>query len=128
MDNLVVVGARDVGEEYLARWLGHFTLGHDPRINPVTRILRMLRYPDQSALIWPDVICERPPLRWLSVVRIPLIREATMTDAAALSWFCDYAASVRFAALDAIRRARTRSESTRLNSSHTVPSRMPSSA
>ena len=108
MDNrLIVVGQTGTGEQYLARFLGRFAFAHDPRINPVSRILRMLRYPDQAALIWPEVLCDFPPLPWGAVVRLPVIREATLTDAAALSWFCDYWASVRFAAFDAIRRART---------------------
>ena len=104
-DRLIVVGERGVGEEYLARNLGHHVLGHDPRISPVSRILRMLRYPDQHAIIWPEIICELCPLPGGAIVRLPVIRRAAMTDMAALSWFCDYGASVRFAGLDAIRRA-----------------------
>lgn len=109
-ERLVVVGQAGTGEEYLAAWVGRCLMGHGERILPVTRILRMLRYPDQAALIWPEVLCEIPPLRHGAFVRLPVIREALMADLAALDWHCDYGASVRWAALEAIGRARTDEE------------------
>ena len=110
MPELVVVGQEGTGEEYLAAWIGRCVMGHGERILPVSRILRVLRYPDQAALIWPDVLCEIPPLRHGAFVRLPVIREATLSDQAALTWFRDYGASLRWAALEAIGRARTEDE------------------
>ena len=75
-ERLVVVGQAGTGEAYLARWLGRFARGHGPETMPVTRLLRMLRYPDQRALSWPDVVCEFPPLPGAAFVRLPVIREA----------------------------------------------------
>ena len=106
-DPLVIVGQYAVGEEYLAQYLGQFAQGHGLQINPVTRILGMLRYPDQAAILWPDKICEIYPLRGGMFVRLPVIRKATLEDIKAMSLHCDYGASVRFAGLDAIKRART---------------------
>jgi hypothetical protein len=105
-----VIGQEGVGEEYLAAWIGVFNHGHDARLLPVSRILRMLRYPDQAALIWPEVLCEFPPLPGGALVRLPVIRAAGLTDRAALDWFRDYAASVRHCALEAMGRARTEDE------------------
>ena len=110
MRRLVVVGQAGTGEAYLAEWLGRYTQAHGEAILPVSRILRMLRYPDQAALIWPEVICEFDPLPAGALVRLPVIREALMSDRAALDWFRDYAASVRFYALEAQGRARTEAE------------------
>lgn len=110
MAKLVVVGQRETGEAYLARWLGAYPQGHGAEILPVSRILRMLRYPDQGALLWPEVACEFDPLPARAVVRLPVIRETLMSDLAALDWFRDYAASVRFYALEAQGRARTETQ------------------
>ena len=107
MAELAVVGERFCGEEYLGEIIDRQLHGHGAELSPVSRILRMLRYPDQRAIIWPDVLCEMPPLREGEFVRLPVIRQPLMADLSALDWFADYAASVRSAAMAAMARART---------------------
>ena len=107
MAEYAVVGERFCGEEYLGEIIDRQLHGHGAELSPVSRILRMLRYPDQRAIIWSDVLCELPPLREGELVRLPVIRPPLMADLAALDWFADYAASVRVAAMAAMARAET---------------------
>jgi len=101
-DRLVVIHSPEIRDEYLAAWMGLTGLGYDPHTLPASRILRMLRYPVQRAIIWPDVPSENLPLPGGAVVRLPVLREATEADRQALERFRDYAASVRAAAVEAL--------------------------
>ena len=101
-DRLVVIHSPEIRDEYLAAWMGLTGLGYDPHTLPASRILRLLRYPVQRAIIWPDVPSENLPLPGGAVVRLPVLREATEADRQALERFRDYAASVRAAAVAAL--------------------------
>lgn len=101
-DRLVVIGHPEILDSYLAAWRGLSGHGHGPDVLPASRILRMLTYPVQHAILWPEVPNENPPLPGGALVRLPVLREATEADRAALERYCDYAASVRAAALRAI--------------------------
>lgn len=101
-ERLVVIYSPEIRDEYLAAWIGLTGLGYDRHTLPASRILRMLRYPMQRAIIWPDVASENVPLPFGAVVRLPVIREATEADRQALERWRDYAASVRAAALKAL--------------------------
>ena len=101
-ERLVVIRSTEIRDEYLAAWMGLTGLGYDARTLPASRILRLLRYPLQRAIIWPDVPSANRPLPYGAVVRLPVIREATEADREALARYADYAASVRAAALRAL--------------------------
>ena len=101
-DRLIVIHSPEIRDEYLAAWVGLIGRGYAPETLPASRILRMLRYPLQRAVIWPDVVNENDPLPGGAVVRLPILREATAEDRAALERWADYPASVRAAALDAL--------------------------
>lgn len=101
-ERLVVIHSPEIRDEYLAAWMGLTGLGYDPHTLPASRILRLLRYPVQRAIIWPDVPSENAPLPYGAVVRLPVLREATERDRQALERFRDYAASVRAAAVAAL--------------------------
>ena len=101
-ERLVVIHSPEIRDEYLAAFMGLTGLGYDPHTLPASRILRLLRYPVQRAIIWPDVPSENAPLPFGAVVRLPVLREATEQDRQALERFRDYAASVRAAALAAL--------------------------
>ena len=101
-DRLIVVHSPEIRDEYLAAWLGLINPGALRETLPASRILRLLRYPEQHALIWPDVPNENQPLPGGAVVRMPILREATDADREALVRYRDYAASVRAGALRAL--------------------------
>lgn len=99
---LVVIRHPEILDAYLAAWAGLTGHGHGPHILPAARILRMLAYPVQHTILWPEIPNENPPLPGGALVRLPILREATEADRKALELYCDYAASVRAAALRAI--------------------------
>lgn len=101
-ERLVVICSHEIRDEYLAAWIGLTGRGYDPHTLPASRIIRMLKYPVQRAIIWPDVPSDNVPLPGGAVVRLPVIREATEKDRQALERFRDYAASVRAAAVAAL--------------------------
>ena len=101
-DRLIVVHSPEIRDEYLAAWLGLITPGALRETLPASRILRLLRYPVQHAVIWPDIPNENQPLPAGAVVRMPVLREATAEDREALERYRDYAASVRAGALRAL--------------------------
>ena len=101
-DRLVVIWSPEIRDEYLAAFLGLIGPGALRQTLPASRVLRLLKYPEQHAIIWPDVPNENRPLPGLAVVRLPILREATPEDAGALERFRDYAASVRAAAMKAL--------------------------
>ena len=101
-DRLIVIYSPEIRDEYLAAWVGLIGRGYAPETLPASRILRLLRYPMQRAVIWPDVPSANDPLPGGAVVRLPVLREATAEDMAALERFRDYAASVRAGAFAAL--------------------------
>ena len=101
-DRLVVIRSPEIRDEYLARYLGLINPGALRETLPASRVLRVLRYPEQHAIIWPECPNENRPLPYLAVVRMPILREATPEDAGALERYRDYAASVRAAAVSAL--------------------------
>lgn len=101
-DRLVVIWSPEIRDEYLAAFLGLIGPGALRETLPASRVLRLLRYPEQHAIIWPDVPNENRPLPGLAVVRLPILREAGPEDAEALERYRDYAASVRAAAIRAL--------------------------
>ncbi len=82
---LVVTADPGVGDEYLARVLRPILAGTKAR-NPVVEILRILRYPAQRAVAWPDVATENPPLTFGALVRMPVARSPGPEDLRFGSW------------------------------------------
>ena len=76
-DNLVIVGRRDLGEEYLAEIISTRKQLTGAGIDPVVRIRAVLRYPRQSAIYFPDIPMEIHPVPGGTVCRLPFLRDAT---------------------------------------------------
>lgn len=101
-DRLIVIYSPEIRDEYLAAWVGLIGRGYAPETLPAARILRLLRYPIQHAIVWPDVPSPNDPLPAGAAVRLPILRDATPEDRAALTRWADYAASVRAGAVAAL--------------------------
>ncbi len=101
-DRLIVIYSPEIRDEYLAAWVGLIGRGYAPETLPASRVLRLLRYPMQRAVVWPDVPSPNDPLPGGATVRLPILREATEADREALTRWADYAASVRAGAVAAL--------------------------
>lgn len=101
-DRLIVIWSPEIRDEYLAAWVGLIGRGYAPETLPASRVLRLLRYPMQRAVVWPDVPSPNDPLPAGAVVRLPILREADAADREALTRWADYAASVRAGAVAAL--------------------------
>lgn len=75
-----ICGYREYGEEYLCEVVDASRHG-SREVNPVVRVLRVLRYPCQHAIYWPDVAVEIPPVEAGCVCRLPFLRQATGEEA-----------------------------------------------
>lgn len=60
---LVICGRPDLGEEYLCAKLDDGQHGHAGVMNPIVRVLAVIRYPRQRAIYWPEVVSEVSPVR-----------------------------------------------------------------
>lgn len=101
-DRLIVIYSPEIRDEYLAAWVGLIGRGYAPETLPASRVLRLLRYPMQRAVVWPDIPSPNDPLPGGATVRLPILREATEADREALTRWADYAASVRAGAVAAL--------------------------
>ena len=75
-----ICGYREYGEEYLCEVVDASRHG-SREVNPIVRVLRVLRYPCQHAIYWPDVAVEIPPVEAGCVCRLPFLRQATGEEA-----------------------------------------------
>ena len=112
MADLVVAWSPEIGDRYLGRILPENRRGRLPEMLPAVRLLRILAWPMQRAILWPDVIHENDPLPGYCAARLRILRHATAEDRRRMITDCDYGASVRRCGLDAIERAETREERT----------------
>lgn len=101
-DRLVVAGSPEIGDQYLARRIQETGQGVFPERVPLVRLLRMLRFPAQHAILWPDVVSENAPLPGGAAARLPILREADRAERERLILDRDWAASVRRCALEAL--------------------------
>lgn len=85
MNDLVIAGDRESGEEYLARIVDGEAHGHDPPPRPIVMILRAARYPNQRAFAHPDRAMELPAIGAGTLCRLEIIREPTDDEQALLS-------------------------------------------
>ena len=60
---LVVAGDVELGDQYLAEIVNDSPLGHDPTPDPIVKIVGILRYPNQRAIMHPERASEVAPLR-----------------------------------------------------------------
>ena len=104
---LVICGRYDLGEEYLAELVNASRDRVHPGVNPIVKVLRVMRYPQQHAIYWPDVAIEIPPIREGAYVRLEVHRPATEDEARR---FRTYADSLRWAQEHALDRAETEAE------------------
>lgn len=105
-ERLVIAGDEETGDMYLCALLDDDPRGHDPELRPIVRIERVLRYPNQRAIMHPDTPHEVPPLREGLCCRLDLIREAAAADQA----FGTYEESLRAAQRQALLSAQTDGE------------------
>lgn len=75
--DLVIVGRRDLGEEYLAEILRTGKQLNGAGIDPVVMIRAVLRYPRQNAIYFPDIPMEIHPVPGGTICRLPFIRDAS---------------------------------------------------
>ena len=75
--DLVIVGRRDLGEEYLAEVIGTSKQLNGADIDPVVRVRAILRYPRQSAIYFPEIKMEIHPVPGGTICRLPFLRDAT---------------------------------------------------
>ena len=69
----VICGRPDLGDEYLCAWLDDGQHGHAGTVNPIVRVLAVVRYPRQRAIYWPEVVSEVSPVRGC-ICRLPFLR------------------------------------------------------
>jgi len=77
---LLVCGRSDLGEEYLCELVGAGQHGHAGTVDPIVRVVGLLRYPRQRAIAFPDIVSEVSPVPPGTVCRLPVIRKATISD------------------------------------------------
>ena len=69
----MICGRPDLGEEYLCQMLDSGQHGHAGTVNPIVRVLAVIRYPRQRAIYWPEVVSEVSPVRGC-ICRLPFLR------------------------------------------------------
>lgn len=110
MRELVVAGSEEIGDRYLCARIREAHRVTRPEMLPAVRLLRMLRWPDQRAILWPDVPNENDPLPGGAAARLRVYRPAGEGERARLILDCDWAASLRRCGLEALRAARSARE------------------
>ena len=110
MAEFCVAAETSAGDLYLGIRVPENHLLSRPHMLPAVRILRMIRYPDQHAIIWPDKPVENDPLPGGAVARLRILREAAEPDRQLLFSDRDYGASVRRCALIALGEGRPEHE------------------
>lgn len=114
MRSVIIAGDEETGEEYLAELLDDSPRGHDPTPNPIVRILRVVRYPNQRALAHPETAMEFPAVEFGTILRMQVLREPPKglqeIIASKGSSSKDYEYSMSGAIRQAIREARSEEE------------------
>ena len=103
----VICGRPDLGEEYLAELPNPSRDPLRPEIDPIVRIARVMRYPRQHALYWPDVPVEIPPIADGVYCRLRVFRQATEAD---MRRYADYAESLAAAQREYMTRCESAAE------------------
>jgi hypothetical protein len=103
----IIAGERELGEEYLCELITFDPMGHGSTTSPIVRVMRVLRYPDQRAIIWPDVANEVCPIREGTICRLPYIRSASSDE---ISRYPDWASSLIATQAEAMNRAASDAE------------------
>ena len=80
LNGLVIAGDRETGEEYLAEIVDGLPHGHDPPPRPIVRVLRVVRYPNQRAIMEQDVATEFPPIGEGTLCRLDVHRAPTAAE------------------------------------------------
>lgn len=102
----MIAGVKEHGEKYLCEVIDAAGRGHEPTPDPVVRVLAVIRYPDQRAILWPDVATEVPPLTAGCVCRLPILED----DPSAFEGGLDADSALAAALEKAIREAATCAE------------------
>ena len=79
---LIIVGRPDLREEYLAEIVQTKRQLTGDGLDPIVRILAVLRYPRQAAIYFSTIPMEIPPVPGGTICRLPFLRDATEEEAA----------------------------------------------
>lgn len=85
MGEMVIVRDEKIGDEYLARVAQEIRLRTQAK-NPIVEILRILRYPMQHSVLYPEIPDEHPPIRAGTLCRMPVARAPCGADFRHDSW------------------------------------------
>ncbi len=99
LPKLLICGEKELGEEYAAELVHSGCFSRAADVNPIVRVLFILRYPQQHAIYWPDMAVEIPPVRGGCVCRLPFLRAATDEETGRFSTYADSLAAAQQAAL-----------------------------
>lgn len=80
MSGLIVVGRRDLHEEYLAEKMHTNKQLTGPGLDPIVRIVCILRFPEQHSVYFPEIPTHIPPVPGGTICRIQFIRDASDED------------------------------------------------
>ena len=102
---MVIVRDEDIGDEYLARVAQEIMPGTQAT-NPIVEVLRILRYPMQHSVLYPEIPDEHPPIRAGTLCRMPVARAPCGADLRHDSW----EASLAEALADALGKTKSEEE------------------
>ena len=101
---LIVCGNAETGEEYLCLPMRLPSYKFDNAVNRIVQVVRILRYPDQRAIIQHECAVEIPPAGEGLICRLAYLRDATDEE---LTRHADYAESLKATLGEAVKRARS---------------------
>ena len=107
---LVIAGDEETGEMYLAELLDDDPRGQDPPPHPIVRILRVVRYPNQRAIMQPSVAVEFPAVEYGAIIRMGLLDAGPSPGEANEYTKAAYEQSLRAAITQALPDARSDAE------------------
>lgn len=73
---LAIAWDAEHGDSYLAEIVDDQAHGHDPKPNPIIKVLQIISYPAQRAIAHPEVAHEAPPLPEGCLCRLPILAAA----------------------------------------------------
>lgn len=87
---LLVVSDENIGDEYLARVVQEIMPGTHAE-NPIVEVLRILKYPMQHTIVYPEIADEHPPIMAGTLCRLHPARAPCPEDLRHDSWEASFA-------------------------------------
>lgn len=97
---LAIAGIEETGERYLVSLVDDSARGHDPKPHPIVKILQVISYPAQRAIMHPDIPHEMRPLQEGLICRMQIFGKSDHLP------FPDYGSSLQAALLSALETAK----------------------